>query len=57
MIMEIFGLNPSKPVGELKNAIKEAMLDGVIQNTYDAAYNFMISKAKEMGLKPVKTKS
>ena len=57
IIMEVFGLNPSKPVGILKNAIKDAMLDGEIANTYDAAYDFMLAKAKEMGLKPVKARS
>lgn len=57
MIMEIFALAPSKPVGYLKNAIKEAMLDGIIPNTYDAAYEFMLRKANEMGLKPAKAGS
>jgi poly(A) polymerase len=54
MIMEIFGIPPSKPVGDIKNAIKDAILDGVIPNTYDAAYNFMLKKAKEYQLEPVK---
>jgi hypothetical protein len=57
MIMQIFGLKPSKPVGILKNAIKDAMLDGEIENTYDAAYTFMLRKAKEIGLKPLRSKS
>ncbi|HVG13994.1 MAG TPA: HD domain-containing protein [Chitinophagaceae bacterium] len=54
MIMEIFGIGPSREVGNIKNAIREAILDGVIANDYDAAYGFMIERAKEYNLKPVK---
>jgi poly(A) polymerase len=54
MIMEIFGLNPSKPVGIIKDAIKDAILDGVIPNNYDDAYEFMLQKAKELKLSPAK---
>jgi poly(A) polymerase len=50
-IMELFGLPPSKPVGILKDALKEAMLDGVIPNTYEDALSFIIKKAGEIGLK------
>jgi poly(A) polymerase len=50
-IMELFHLPPCAEVGTIKMAIKDAILDGVIPNEYDAAYAFMMEKAKEMGLK------
>ncbi|MGZ8509908.1 MAG: HD domain-containing protein, partial [Chitinophagaceae bacterium] len=50
-IMEVFGLPPSRPVGILKNALKDAILDGIIPNTYDDAYAYLIEKGKEMNLK------
>ena len=49
-IMRIFQLPPSKPVGIIKDAIKDAIIDGEIPNDYDAAYQFMLKKAKEIGL-------
>jgi poly(A) polymerase len=53
MIMEIFGIGPSKKVGDLKNMIREAILEGEIANSYEAAYQFMLEKAVAMDLKPV----
>jgi putative nucleotidyltransferase with HDIG domain len=54
MIMEKFGLPPGPTVGELKNAIREAILDGVIENNYEAAYDFMMKKAAGLNLTAVK---
>ncbi len=53
-IMEVFNLRPSREVGDIKNAIKEAILEGEIHNDHDEAYNYMLKIAAEMGLKPVK---
>lgn len=54
LIMEVFGVNPSKEVGLIKNAIKEAILDGVIPNDYEAAFAFMLEEGKKLGLAPLK---
>lgn len=56
-IMKIFNLEPCAAVGALKSSIKDAILDGVIPNDYDAAYAFMMERAKKMGLTPVANES
>ena len=52
VIMELFGISPSHPVGVIKNAIKEAILDGKIRNDFDQAFDLMVEEGKKTGLIP-----
>ncbi|WP_299754409.1 HD domain-containing protein [uncultured Pontibacter sp.] len=51
IIMETFGLKPSKTVGDLKEILTEAILEGKVKNEFDEAYAFLLEKGKEMGLR------
>lgn len=50
-IMELFHLSPCKEVGSLKSSLKDAILDGIIPNEYQAALKYLLEKAKSMNLK------
>lgn len=54
-IMDTFGIKPSLQVGTIKLAIREAILDGKIENDYQQARTFMLEEAARMGLKPINT--
>ncbi|MEC8637055.1 MAG: HD domain-containing protein, partial [Bacteroidota bacterium] len=53
-IMQAFGVGPCREIGLIKEHIKEAILDGVIPNEFEAAHKMMLQKAHELGLKPLK---
>ncbi len=52
-IMRLFNLSPCNTVGQLKSSIKDAILDGIIPNEYDAAYQYLVKKGAELGLQIV----
>ena len=52
-VMQVFGIKPCREIGILKEAVKEAILDGVIPNSFEDADAFMRSKAAKIGLFPV----
>jgi poly(A) polymerase len=51
IIMETFGIQPCREVGDIKNAIREGILDGEIKNDYDEAFKFMLNLGEKLGLK------
>lgn len=56
IILAVYSIQPSKPVGIIKDAIKDAILDGKIRNDFHEAYDLMLSLGDNMGLKPAKTR-
>lgn len=53
MIMNAFNLRPSREVGIIKEAVREAILEGIIPNSLELAYNYMLKEGKKLGLTPV----
>ena len=55
MIMKTFDIKPGKAIGEIKEALKEAVLDGEIRNEFDEAYEHMLLVGRAKGLTVVKS--
>lgn len=53
IIMKTFSLDPGKEIGIIKNAVREAILEGIISNNYEEAFHFMLKEGEKIGLKPV----
>jgi tRNA nucleotidyltransferase (CCA-adding enzyme) len=51
LIMQTFNLQPCREIGIIKDAIKEAILEGEIGNNYEEAFEFMLIRAEKLGLK------
>jgi poly(A) polymerase len=54
IIMEVFGIEPGRKIGVIKNAIREAILEGIIHNNFDEAYQLMLNEGAKEGLTVVK---
>ena len=55
IIIETFGLPPSREVGVIKAALREAILEGIIPNELEIGFEFMLQEARKMGFEPIKT--
>ena len=53
-VMDVYGIPPCKEIGELKEYVKNAILDGIIDNSFEEADKYMRVRAEEMGLKAQK---
>ena len=56
IIMEVFDLKPSKEVGVIKLALREAILEGIIPNEFEPSFNFVSKEGEKLNLKAVKNK-